>query len=397
LAQPKFAKVALDVGDRVSDDRSVPSRRDALGFGIQAVLISLVSRPARRWQGFRNPTKVVMQAYHLEEFGRVEGLVRRDRPAPHPGAHDIIVRVHAASLNRRDLMILAGTYPLPGRRGVVPLSDGAGEVVAVGSAVTRFKPGDRVMGSYFPKWRSGKLPPDAIDQLGCTLDGMAAENVVLDEQWAVPVPAHLTWEEGACLSCAAVTAWSALFGGVPLLPGQSVLTLGSGDVSLFAVQFARLMGARVISTTSSTLKADKLRELGAHEIVDYATTPAWGNAVRELTGNEGVDLVVETMGPPTIEQSLIAVARHSEIALLIWKTDTQQEVILPTAAYGPKLVNIRRLFVGSRSDLEAVTRAMSFHSLRPVIDKAFAFDQLQDAYRYFGSRAGVGKVVLRFV
>jgi NADPH:quinone reductase-like Zn-dependent oxidoreductase len=342
-----------------------------------------------------HPWGICMRAYQLEELGRPDGIVLRTRPDPQPGARDIVVRLHASSINRRDLMILAKTYPLPSKPNIVPLSDGAGEVVAIGSAVSRFKIGDRVTGSYFPKWRTGRLPADGFDQLGCTVDGMASELAMLDEQWAVPLASHLTWEEGACLSCAAVTAWNSLFGGTPLRPGQTVLTLGTGDVSLFTVLFARLMGARVIATTSSEDKAGKLREWGAHEVVNYAKTPAWGSAVRELTNNEGVDLVVETMGPVTIEQSLIAAARHSEIALLIWKSDSQPDVVLPTSAYGPKLANIRRLFVGSRTDLEGVMKAMSLHKLRPVIDRVFGFDQLHEAYRYFESRAGLGKIVLR--
>jgi len=305
------------------------------------------------------------------------------------------VRLHAASLNRRDLMILNRTYPLPARPEVVPLSDGAGEVIRIGSAVTRFKVGDRVTGSYFPKWRTGVLESDAVDQLGCTVDGMAADTVRLDEQWAVALPEHLSWEEGACLSCAAVTAWSSLFGGTPLQPGRTVLILGSGDVALFAVQFARLAGLRVIATTSSDLKAGSLLALGAHEVVNYQPTPAWGEAVRELTRHQGADLVVETMGPPTIEQSLVAAARHSEIALLIWKSERQQEVVLPAGAYGPKLVNLRRLFVGPRSALEAVVRAIALHRLRPVIDHVFDFAELHAAYRHMESTARFGKVVLR--
>lgn len=335
-----------------------------------------------------------MRAYHLEQFGKVEGLVLREHEKPTPTATDIVVRVRAASLNRRDLMILDRSYPLPGRAGVVPLSDGAGEVVAVGDKVTRFKIGDRVTGNYFPRWRDGRLAPDYIDQLGCTVDGMASELAVLNEQWAVPIPDYLSWEEAASLSCAGVTAWCSLTGSGFLKPGQTVLTLGTGDVSLFAIQFAKTMGCKVIATTSQEAKAKRLKDLGVDHVVNYAQTPKWGMAVREATGGAGVDLVVETMGPETIEQSLIASARYSEIVVLIWKSAKSASMVLPADAYGPKLATIRRLFVGARSDLEAMIKAMSLHKIRPVIDRVLPFDRLHDAYRYFDERSGLGKVVL---
>lgn len=336
-----------------------------------------------------------MHAYRLEAFHRIEGIALREQSEPRPGPNDIVVRIRAASLNRRDLMILDRTYPLPGKPGIVPLSDGAGEVVAIGDKVTRFKIGDRVTGNYFPRWRAGRLTADAIDQLGCTVDGMAADYAVLDEQWAVRLPDHLSWEEGACLSCAGVTAWCAIMGSGVARPGRTVLTLGTGDVSLFAVKFAKAAGCRVIATTSRDDKAGKLRELGVDDVVNYVATPKWGQAVRELTGGEGVDLVVETMGPATIEQSLIAAARHSEIVVLIWKSPEHSSMVLPADAYGPKLCTLRRLFVGPRIELEAMIGAMTRLGIRPVVDRSFAFDRLHEAYRHFQQRTGFGKVVLK--
>lgn len=336
-----------------------------------------------------------MRAYHIAGLGRIEGVVLRHDSDPAPGPTDIVVRVRAATLNRRDLMILERTYPLPSRPDVVPLSDGAGEVVAVGDRVTRFAIGDRVTCNYFPRWRDGRLAPDMLDQLGCTIDGMAAEYAVLDEQWAVRLPDHLTWEEGACLTCAGVTAWCAVFGSGAAGPDRTVLTLGTGDVSLFAVQFAKLSGCRVIATTSQDAKAEKLRSLGADEVVNYVATSQWGSAVWKQTGGAGVDLVVETMGPETIEQSLIAVARHGEIVVLIWKSRDRQSMVLPADAYGPKLATIRRLFVGPRVELEAMIRAMSFHRMHPVVDSVFEFEKLHAAYRHFQQRSGFGKVVVR--
>src|SRR5262245_39799547 len=214
-----------------------------------------------------------MKSYHIERTGRLDGVVLREREPPTPGPNDIVIRVRAASINRRDLMILGKTYPLLPKPDLVPLSDGAGEVVALGGKVTRFALGDRVTGNYWPKWRDGLLAPDLCVQLGCTLDGMAADYAVLDEEWGVRLPDHLTWEEGACLSCAGVTAWCSVMGTGTARPGRTVLTLGTGDVSLFAVQFAKLAGCRVIATTSSDAKAEKLRTLGADEVVNYVKTP----------------------------------------------------------------------------------------------------------------------------
>ncbi len=173
-----------------------------------------------------------MQTYQLESLGDVAGIVLRDRQEPRPGPREIVVRVRAASINKRDAFILKGTYPLPAKPGVVPISDGAGEVVAAGERVSRFKIGDRVAGNYFARWKSGDLQPDVFDQLGCTLDGMLTELAVLDEEWAVRVPDHLSWEEAATLPCAGVTAWNSLVGPNPVVAGQTVLTLGSGGVSL---------------------------------------------------------------------------------------------------------------------------------------------------------------------
>jgi NADPH:quinone reductase-like Zn-dependent oxidoreductase len=315
-----------------------------------------------------------------------------ERDDPKPGPTEILIRVHAASINRRDIMLLEGTYPLPARPGVVPLSDGAGEVVAVGADVSRFTVGDRVTGSYWPRWRAGRLTADVIDQLGCTVDGMATEFAVLDEQWAVRVPDHLSWAEAACLSCAGVTAWCSVVGSEAAAPGRTVLTLGTGDVSLFALRFAKLLGCKVIVTTSHDAKAARLTALGADHVINYRTTPRWGDAVRDLTG--GADLVVETVGPETIAQSITAAGLYGEVVLLIWKSAGRPDLVIPGDVYGPKLATIRRLFVGSRTDLENLTTAMAAHKVRPVIDRVFPFDALPEAYQRFRSPQRFGKVVI---
>ncbi|MBZ9955216.1 zinc-dependent alcohol dehydrogenase family protein [Mesorhizobium sp. BR1-1-15] len=217
-----------------------------------------------------------MRSYRLEGLGGTECLVMREEVRPEPSPQEIVVRVRATSLNRRDTMILNGTYPLTPRRGIVPLSDGAGEVVAIGDDVTRFAVGDRVTGSYFARWIDGRINAGLIDQLGCTLDGMLGEYAVLDEQWAVRVPEHLDWREAATLSCAGLTAWNALTGAEIPKPGQWVLVKGSGGVSLFALQFAKLLGCRVVAVTSRAEKVGKLRAMGADLVVSSTDMPEWG-------------------------------------------------------------------------------------------------------------------------
>ncbi|WP_405495824.1 NAD(P)-dependent alcohol dehydrogenase [Streptomyces sp. NBC_00096] len=340
-----------------------------------------------------------MRAYHLETFATIEGIVLRDGGGPRPapaGPTGIVVRVRAASLNKRDLLILHGRYPLAAEPGVVPLSDGAGEVVAVGESVTRFAVGDRVSCAYFPHWRDGRITPELTAQPGCTFDGMLAQYAVLDEQWAVRIPEHLSWEEAATLPCAAVTAWNALTGGeggAPL-PGRSVLTLGTGPVALFAVQFAKLLGCRVVSTTSSQEKADRLKALGADAVVDYVRTPEWGSTVRELTGG-GADLVVETGGPDTIEQSVRASSLYGQIALLVTASAAKSGIEISHAAYASSLATIRRVFVGSRTQFESMNTTIAAHGLRPVVDRVLPFEEAHEAYRGYAADAPFGKVVIR--
>lgn len=335
-----------------------------------------------------------MRTYILEKPGEPDGIVAVERDMPAVGPTDILVRVRAASLNKRDLFILKGTYPLPARPGVVPLSDGAGEAVAIGERVTRFRVGDRVAGNYFVRWKSGAIDADVFDQLGCAVDGMLTQFAVLDQEWAVRVPDHLSWEEAATLPCAAVTAWNCLNGPVPVTPGQTVLTLGSGGVSIFALQFAKAAGARVIATTSSDSKAARLRELGADDVVNYTEHPEWGKKVRELTGGRGVDLVVEGFGPDTIEQSMQAVALHGQIMLLITRGVHKPALQISAQAYSGTMATIRRVFVGSRASFEAMNRAIAQSRLRPVIEKVFPFAQALEAYRRFMRGQSFGKVVI---
>ncbi|TPI51466.1 NAD(P)-dependent alcohol dehydrogenase [Mesorhizobium sp. B3-1-7] len=333
-----------------------------------------------------------MQTYRLEGQGSIDKLALREEAMPQPGPRQIVVRVRATSLNRRDTMILNGTYPLAPRAGIVPLSDGAGEVVAVGDGATRFAIGDRVTGSYFARWIDGRMHPGIVDQLGCTLDGMLCEYALLDEQWAVRLPDHLSWQEAATFTCAGLTAWSALTGAEIPKPGQWVLTIGSGGVALFALQFAKLMGCRVAAVTSRAEKAERLRTLGADVVIAVAGTPEWGVKLREATG--GIDLVVETGGPATFTQSLIASALYGRIVLLTVQDHNGKSVEIPGAVYQRSLVTIGRLFVGSRNGLEAMLAAVATHRLKPVLDKVFPFAEAREACRHFQRGDVFGKVVI---
>ncbi|MEY9910590.1 NADPH:quinone reductase-like Zn-dependent oxidoreductase [Catenulispora sp. MAP12-49] len=335
-----------------------------------------------------------MRTYRLSGPGSPDDITLGTEDVPTPGPTQLLVKTRAASINRRDLLITAGRYPLPARTGVVPLSDGAGEVVAVGGAVSRFAAGDRITASYWPRWISGPLRPEVIDQLGCTVDGWLSEYALIDENAAVLVPDHLSWAEAAALPCAGVTAWNALTRPGTLVAGQTVLLLGTGDVSLFAAQLAKAMGCRVIATTSSAAKAERLRELGVDEVVDYAASPEWSKEVRALTGGTGADLVVETQGPATFGQSLRAAATYAQICLL-WVVSPRPEVLTITEDdLSGSLATIRREFVGNRSELEALCRAVAAHRIRPVVDRVFGFGDAVEAYRSYRDEESFGKVVI---
>ena len=258
-----------------------------------------------------------MKAYRIQSFGTVDGVVLGSRDDPRPGTREILVRVRATSLNYRDLMVLKGGGRGPTKLGVVPLSDGAGEVAAVGHGVTRFAVGDRVIGCFHPRWFGGPIKPDYLtDRLGANLDGMLAEYAVINEEAAVSVPDGLSFEEAATLPCAAVTAWAALTGHHRVTAGDVVLTQGTGGVSIFALQFARLLGAKVIATTSSSAKAERLKALGAAAVINYVETPDWHEKVVELTDGRGVDCVVEIGGPGTLANSIKSLAVGGHISLI---------------------------------------------------------------------------------
>jgi NADPH:quinone reductase-like Zn-dependent oxidoreductase len=257
-----------------------------------------------------------MRAYQLPKGTGIDALLKVDLPRPKPGPRQVLVRVRACSLNYRDLAIALGTYRMPTKPDLVPLSDGAGEVVEVGEGVSRVSVGDRVAGCFFQRWIGGPPAADThTSALGGSIDGMLREYAALDEDGVVKLPSHLSFEEGATLPCAAVTAWHALAGHARIVAGESVLVQGTGGVSIFALQLARLMGAQVIVTSSSDEKLARAKELGAGHGINYKANPEWDKAVVALTG-DGVDHVVEVGGPGTLAQSLRAIRIGGSITLI---------------------------------------------------------------------------------
>jgi NADPH:quinone reductase-like Zn-dependent oxidoreductase len=325
-----------------------------------------------------------------EPFG-VDSLAFATRPDPFPGPRDLVLRMKALSLNYRDRLVTDGIgrwRPLAPR---IPLSDGLGIVVDTGAAVTRFRSGDRVAPIFYPKWTDGEPSPERMQVAlgGAMTDGVYAEYVVVDERAAVAVPAHLSDAEAATLPCAAVTAWNAVAEGPPLGESDTVVVLGTGGVALFALQFAKLFGARVVITSSSDAKLARARELGADDGINYRTTPNWPRAVRELTDGRGPDLVVDTAGelPQSIEAVRVA-GRIAFVGVLRTRADVDLVKLMGSSA------TIRAIDVGSRAMFESMNRAIALSKLRPVIDRTFGFDEARDAVRYLSEGGHFGKVCI---
>lgn len=322
----------------------------------------------------------------------IDALTLAERPEPQPGAGQVLVRMRAWSLNYRDLLVVKGLYNPKLKLPFVPLSDGAGEVAAVGPGVRRVKVGDRVAGCFMQQWSAGEVTDaKAKSALGGALEGVLAEYVLLSEDGVVTVPAHLSDEEAATLPCAAVTAWHALVVEGQIKAGDTVLVQGTGGVSLFALQFARMHGARVIATSSHADKLARVRQLGASDAINYKETPEWGDKVRELSGG-GVDHVVEVGGAGTLNQSLRAVRTNGRIALI--------GVLAATGSFNPvpilmKNVRVQGIFVGSRAMFEAMNRAIALHQLRPVVDRVFPLAEVRQAFRLMESAAHFGKICVQ--
>jgi NADPH:quinone reductase-like Zn-dependent oxidoreductase len=324
----------------------------------------------------------------------IDSLRLVDRPDPMPGPRQVLVRVRATSLNYRDLITLEGqsarAAPKP---DLIPLSDGAGEVVAVGPGVTRVKPGDRVAGCFMQKWVGGAIDEAAqASAMGGAIDGMLTELAVLEEDGVVRLPRHLSFEEGATLPCAGVTAWHALVEIGNIKAGDIVLVQGSGGVSIFALQFARMFGARVIATSGSPAKAERLKAMGAEAVIDYRARPEWDQEALKLTAGRGVDITVEVGGAGTLPRSFMATRVAGRIAVIGLLTGAGAQVDpMPILR---RNLRVQGLYVGNRQMFEAMNRAIEAGGLKPVIDKVFAFAEAKDAYRHMKSQNHFGKIVI---
>jgi len=334
-----------------------------------------------------------MKVWELHPNEGLESLTREERTSPSLGPND--VRVRAASLNYRDLVVARNASKRPaGSAATVPLSDGAGEVTEVGAAVTRWRVGDRVAASFFPTRLAGELSDaDHAKALGGQVDGMLAEEVVLPSSAWVRLPEAYSFEQGATLPCAGVTAWHALFEAAQVRPGDTVLVQGTGGVSMFALQLAKAAGARVIATSSSHEKRARLISLGADHVIDYTADATWGKSARAWTNGRGVDLVVDVGGPGTFDQSVEALRYGGTMSLLGILTGTAG----PVNTYGVlyKTIRVAGIYVGSVAMFEAFVRALDAKGIEPIVDRVFAFDDVPAAYDHLASGAHFGKVVVR--
>jgi NADPH:quinone reductase-like Zn-dependent oxidoreductase len=334
-----------------------------------------------------------MRAWQITDQFGFDNLRLVERPIPEPGHGQVRVRVRAASLNFRDLLMTQGLYnpkqPLP----LVPCSDGAGEVEAVGPGVTRWSVGDRVCPIFAQRWIDGEPDRDKLAHtLGGPLDGTMREYMLVDEAGLVAIPDTMSFAQAAALPCAAVTAWSALMVQTRVKPGDVVLVQGTGGVSIFALQFALAAGARVIATSSSHDKLAQLRAMGAHEVIHYKEDPAWGSTARKLTGGRGVDHVVEVGGAGTLNQSIRATRIGGHISMIGVLAGGSQEVnVIPVLMQN---IRIQGVLVGHRAAFEDLLAAMTLHNISPVLDRAFPFDQLPAAMEHMRSGAHFGKVVV---
>jgi NADPH:quinone reductase-like Zn-dependent oxidoreductase len=335
-----------------------------------------------------------MKIYEINQFG-IENLTLTERDEPKPNANEVAVKIHAASLNYRDLMMVKGTYNPKLKTPLIPLSDGAGEVVAVGENVAKWQIGDRVSPTFMQGWLEGDIDyKKARTTLGGDIDGCLAEYRVFDENGLVRIPDHLSYEEASTLPCAALTAYHALFVSGLLKAEETILLQGTGGVSIFALQFASVYGSRTIVTSSSDEKLQRAKELGATDLINYTKTPDWDQSVLDLTDKRGVDHVIEVGGAGTFQKSLRAVRMGGHIAAIGALTGGTNEI--SPASIFMKSIKVHGIFVGSRQMFEQMNKLLCFHNhLKPVIDKVFGFEEAPEAFKYMESGAHFGKIVLR--
>jgi len=334
-----------------------------------------------------------MRAYEIQCADGIDALEVAERPDPEPGPGQVRVRIRASSINYRDLSTIedpeSRKLPYP----TVPNSDGAGDVVAVGEGVTGVQVGERVMGTFFQRWADGPITADAMaSALGGAIDGVLAEGVVLAADGVVPIPDHLSYEEAACLPCAALTAWHGLVEKGNVAAGDTVLLLGTGGVSIFALQFAGLRGARTIVTSSSSDKLARAKDMGAWQTINYRDTPDWEQAVLEMTDGIGVDHVVEVGGPGTLGKSIQAARVGGRISVIGILTGTGG-MVNPVDIMR-KSLTVQGIYVGSRRMFENMNQAICEHDLHPVIDRAFEFDDARGAFHHMRGAGHFGKIVV---
>ncbi len=335
-----------------------------------------------------------MRAFEIKEFG-IENLSPAELDEPAPAAGEVLVRIRAVSLNYRDVMVVSGTYNPRMKLPAIPLSDAAGEVVAVGDGVSKWQVGDRVMPIFAQRWFEGEPSEEKRRTslgAGAQWQGVLREYAAFSEDSLVGIPEHLSFEEAATLPCAALTAWNALHVSGKVKAGDTVLTLGTGGVSVFAVQLAKMAGARVIATSSSSEKLEKLRALGADETINYREREDWDKTVLDLTGKRGVDHVIEVGGAGTLPRSINAVRIAGHVALI--------GALTGAASFDPisvfmKAIKLQGIFVGSREMFENMCRAVLVNKLEPVVDRIFEFEEANDALRYMQSGSHFGKIVVR--
>jgi NADPH:quinone reductase-like Zn-dependent oxidoreductase len=335
-----------------------------------------------------------MKAYRIFAGRGQEALERIEREVWDPTGREVRLRVRAVSLNYRDLMIARGTYPISGERPPIAVADGAGEVIAVGAEVSRFKVGEHVAMPYFPDWVDGEATPEKLYRVpGATIDGVLAEEIIVSEELLIPVPSWLAFTEAATLPCAGVTAWNALFVAGRAKTGNTVLLLGTGGVSTWALQLAKAAGLCAIITSSSDEKLARARSAGADYTVNYRSTPEWQSEVLGITGGRGVDVTVEVGGDGTLGRSIACTRLGGTVAAVggvggfSTKLDLVQLLVRATRLIG--------VTVGSRVMFEDLTRSVTCARIRPAIDRVFSFDEAREAYAYLESGKHFGKIVIK--
>src|SRR6202522_1158581 len=323
----------------------------------------------------------------------IDQVIFDEVAVPEPGPGQVLVAIKAVSLNFRDLAVVTGRYPRNASQPTIIASDGCGEVIAVGDGVAAFESGDRVVGSFFQKWIAGPFVREyGASALGGAIDGVLTQFRVFDREGLVRIPEHFSYQDGATLPCAGLTAWNALVPTMHVQAGDTVLLLGTGGVSIFGLQFAKLHGARVIITSSSDEKLARAKALGADQTINYKTTPEWDKEVLRLTGGKGVDIVLEVGGGETFPRSMNSVRNSGQIAVIGVLSGLVGTI--PVVLIGIQTLSVRGIFVGSVAMFEDMNRAMTANQIRPVIDRVFPFEQSADALRYMQSAQHFGKIVI---